>query len=74
VTQPSATASLRGDSIAAAAARDSAARVAAQAVAKARADSLAAEREALRRELEQRRARLDSIARRVQELKPAPQR
>jgi hypothetical protein len=37
---------------------------------KARTDSLAAEREALRQELERRRARLDSIARRVQEIKP----
>ena len=69
LTAPPATASLRADSVSAAA-RDSAARAAARAVAQARTDSLAAEREALRRELAQRRARLDSIARRVQELKP----
>ena len=36
----------------------------------AHADSLAAEREALRLELQRRHARLDSIAKRVQELKP----
>jgi hypothetical protein len=54
----------------AAAARDSITRAATQAIARARADSLTVEREALRRELEGRRARLDSIARRVQELKP----
>jgi len=39
-------------------------------VSTARTDSLAAEREALRLELQRRQARLDSIARRVQELKP----
>jgi hypothetical protein len=33
---------------------------------------MAAEREELRKELERRRARLDSIARRVQEIKPQP--
>ena len=47
-----------------------AARASAAAASTARTDSLAAERDALRRELVRRRARLDSIARRVQELKP----
>jgi hypothetical protein len=55
----------RSDSLARAAA-DSVRRAAA----KARNDSIAAERDALQKELERRRARLDSIARRVQELKP----
>jgi hypothetical protein len=35
-----------------------------------RTDSLSSERDALRLELRRRQARLDSIARRVQELKP----
>ena len=73
VGRPPATATPGSDSVAAAA-RDSATRAAAQAIAKARADSVTAEREALRRELAQRRARLDSIARRVQELKPEERR
>jgi hypothetical protein len=51
-----------GDSIAA--------RTTASAASKVGTDSAAAEREALRLELERRRARLDSIARRVQGLKP----
>ena len=50
--------------------RDSAALRTAPAVSTAHTDSLAAEREALRLELQRRQARLDSIARRVQELKP----
>jgi hypothetical protein len=49
---------------------DSAARAAVLDAARARSDSVATERDALRLELERRRARLDSIARRVQELKP----
>ena len=49
--------------------RDSATQPA-PAVSTARIDSLTAEREALRLELQRRQARLDSIARRVQEIKP----
>ena len=58
------------DSAAAVQSRDSAARAATLAATRARADSLTAERAALSGELERRRARLDSIARRVQGLKP----
>ena len=68
VARPAAAASA-GDS-AAVPSRDSAAVRTAPAVSTARTDSLAAEREALRLELQRRQARLDSIARRVQELKP----
>jgi hypothetical protein len=50
--------------------RDSAAVRTARPVSTARTDSLAAEREALRLELQRRQARIDSIARRIQELKP----
>jgi hypothetical protein len=50
--------------------RDSAAIRTTPAASEARTDSLAAEREALRLELQRRQARLDSLARRVQELKP----
>jgi hypothetical protein len=66
--RPAAAASV-GDS-AAVPSRDSAALRTVPAVNMARTDSLAAEREALRLELQRRQARLDSIARRVQELKP----
>ena len=66
---PSAAAASAGDS-AAVPSRDSAAVRTAPAVSTARTDSLVAEREALRLELRRRQARLDSIARRVQELKP----
>ena len=65
VAVPAAPPTDRSDSLARAAS-DSVRRAAA----KARNDSVVAERDALQKELDRRRARLDSIARRVQELRP----